>query len=521
MAKSKLITSDNEVQDDLASLLADNLNKKFKSSNYKVAYFLEGDTDAPSEVSEWISTGSTMLDLAISNRPNGGLPVGRIIEITGLEASGKSLLAAHALADTQKKGGLAVYIDTENAISREFLEAIGVNLKDMLYVPLETVEDIFDAMDTIVESVRKSSKSRIVTIVVDSIAGASTKQEMAADYDKDGWATSKAIILSKAMRKITNFVGRERICLIFTNQLRTRLGVTFGDQWCVDPFTTKIKIRYQHIEEELTLAELSERFLLNNDFTTPEVYDIQDLGIEVLTQDTNGNEIYKPILNFVVKHEVPEYYSDGKLNGTPHHRIIEDGKEIHLKDHPDFKLIKSSMKVVDIEVAELHTYLANGRLNHNTTSGGKAIAFHSSVRLRLKSIGQIKLAKSVDKPEAVVGITTRAQVVKNRMGPPLRSVDYDIYFDSGIDNYGSWLLMLKNFNLVSQSGAWYSYTNTDTGEVIKFQSKDFKSKLIDDPELKDQVYRSICDKYILTYKVGDDYGIDDIEVETDFTAEES
>jgi len=245
MAKSKQIVEEAQLQDDLASVLADNLNKKFKSSNYKVAYFLEGDSDAPSDVTEWISTGSTMLDLAIANRPNGGLPVGRIIEITGLEASGKSLLAAHALADTQRKGGLAVYIDTENAVSREFLEAIGVNLKDMLYVPLETVEDIFEAIENIIESIRKGSKDRIVTIVVDSVAGASTKQEMSADYDKDGWATSKAIILSKAMRKITNFVGRQRICLIFTNQLRTRLGVTFGDQWCVDPFTTKVKIRYK------------------------------------------------------------------------------------------------------------------------------------------------------------------------------------------------------------------------------------------------------------------------------------
>jgi len=387
MAKNKTIVDESQMQDDLASVLADNLNKKFKGSNYKVAYFLEGDSDAPSDVTEWISTGSTMLDLAISNRPNGGLPVGRIIEITGLEASGKSLVAAHALADTQKKGGLAVYIDTENAVSREYLEAIGINLKDMLYIPLETIEDIFDAMDSIVESVRKNSKSRIVTIVVDSVAGASTKQEMAADYDKDGWATSKAIILSKAMRKITNFVGRERICLIFTNQLRTRLGVTFGDQW--------------------------------------------------------------------------------------------------------------------------------------TTSGGKAIAFHSSVRLRLKSVGQIKLAKSVDAPEAVVGITTRAQVVKNRMGPPLRMVDYDIYFDSGIDDFGSWLTMMKNFGLVSQAGAWYTYTNTDTGEIIKFQSKDFKSKLMTDPEMKAQVYKTICEKYILNYKAGEDFGIDDIQVQTDFQGEES
>ena len=244
MAKKSIVDQET-VSSDLANVLADSLNKKFKSTNYKVAYFLEGDTSSPSDVKEWISTGSTMLDLAISNRPNGGLPVGRIIEITGLEASGKSLLAAHALANTQKKGGLAVYIDTENAVSREFLEALGIDLKEMLYVPLETAEDIFDAIDSIVEAVRKGSKDRIVTIVVDSIAGASTKVEMAADYDKDGWATSKAIILSKAMRKVTNFIGRERICLVFTNQLRTRLGVSFGDPWCVDPFTTKIKIRYK------------------------------------------------------------------------------------------------------------------------------------------------------------------------------------------------------------------------------------------------------------------------------------
>ena len=386
MAESKQIVEEAQLQDDLASVLADNLNKKFKSSNYKVAYFLEGDSDAPSDVTEWISTGSTMLDLAIANRPNGGLPVGRIIEITGLEASGKSLLAAHALADTQRKGGLAVYIDTENAVSREFLEAIGVNLKDMLYVPLETVEDIFEAIENIIESIRKGSKDRIVTIVVDSVAGASTKQEMSADYDKDGWATSKAIILSKAMRKITNFVGRQRICLIFTNQLRTRLGVTFGDQW--------------------------------------------------------------------------------------------------------------------------------------TTSGGKAVAFHSSVRLRLKSVGQIKLKVDGGREE-VMGITTRAQVVKNRMGPPLRTVDYDIYFDSGIDDYGSWLTMLKTHNLVSQAGAWYTYTNTDTGEIVKFQSKDFKSKLIDDPEMKAQVYKTICEKYILTYKSGEDFGVDDIKIDTEFDLEES
>ena len=377
-----------EQAEDLATALGqsiqEGLNKKFKNTNYKVAYFLNGDTDSPSEVGGWVGTGSSMLDLAISNRKGGGFPVGRITEITGLEASGKSLLAAHALADTQKQGGLAVYVDTENAVSREFLEAIGLDLEKMLYVPLDAIEDIFEAIESIIESVRKSNKDRLVTIVVDSVMGASTKIEQAADYDKDGWATSKAIILSKGMRKITNLIGRQKIALLFTNQLRSRLGVAFGDPW--------------------------------------------------------------------------------------------------------------------------------------TTSGGKAIPFHSSVRLRLKSVGQIKVKK--DGVDQTVGIKTRCQVIKNRMGPPLKTIDYDIYFESGIDNFGGWLNVMKQFKLVSTAGAWYTYKKAD-GTDVKFLSKDFQGKLEADPELKDEIYKAICDAYILTYKPGDNIGIDDIEIEEEFTGEES
>ena len=111
------------VKDDLAGVLADSLNKKFK--DYKVAYFLDGAQETPTDIKEFISTGSTMLDLAISNRPNGGIAVGRITELNGLESSGKSLVGAHLLAETQKKGGVAVYIDTETAVSEEFLGVIG------------------------------------------------------------------------------------------------------------------------------------------------------------------------------------------------------------------------------------------------------------------------------------------------------------------------------------------------------------------------------------------------------------
>ena len=370
MAKSK-----SDLSDELGGVIAETINKQFKTQNVKTAYFLEGDSDAPTIVKEWVGTGSTMLDLAISNRKYGGFPVGRVSEITGLEQSGKSLLAAHALLNTQKKGGLAVYIDTENAIATEYLTAIGLNLKDMLYIPLETVEDIFETVDVIIDKVRSSDKDRLVTIVIDSIAGASTKTEMAADFDKDGYATAKALIISKAMRKITNLIGRERICLIITNQLRQKLNApAFSDPW--------------------------------------------------------------------------------------------------------------------------------------TTPGGKGIPFHASVRLRLSSIGAIK-AKREGRDE-IVGSRVKAKLVKNRCGPPLRECEYEVYFDSGIDDYSSWLTVMKEHNLVSQSGAWYSWTDKRSGEVIKFQSKEFVEKIMSDPELYDIVYDEIADKVIMKYKKLDEARIDDV-----------
>lgn len=364
-----------ELTDELGSIIADNLNKQFKSQNIKTAYFLEGDEEAPTLVKEWVSSGSTILDLAISNRKNGGFPVGRVSEITGLEQSGKSLLAAHVLLNTQKRGGLAVYIDTENAISKEYLAAIGLDLKKMLYICLETVEDIFEAVEKMISDVRLSDRNKLVTIVVDSIAGASTKTEMAADFDKDGYATAKALIISKAMRKITNLIGRERICLIFTNQLRQKLNApAFSDPWI--------------------------------------------------------------------------------------------------------------------------------------TPGGKGIPFHASVRIRLSSIGAIKSKR--EGVEEVVGSRVKAKLVKNRVGPPLRECEYEIYFDSGIDDYSSWLSTMKNYGLVGLSGAWYSWTNRKTGEIIKFQSKDFVDKIIKNEQLHDMVYDEISEKVIMKYQQLDSARIDDV-----------
>ena len=368
-------------KDELAGIIADELNKQFK--HQQVAYFLE-DGSNPTDVTDFISTGSTMLDLAISNRPNGGIGVGKITELNGLEGSGKSLIGSHLLASTQRKDGIAVYIDTESAVSQEFLRAIGVDTKKMLYVHLETVEEIFDTIETIVTKIRESNKDKLVTILVDSLAAASTKVEMDADFDKDGWATAKAIIISKAMRKITQMIARQKVALVFTNQLRQKLGVMFGDPW--------------------------------------------------------------------------------------------------------------------------------------TTSGGKALPFHSSTRVRFKNAGQIK-----DGSKNTIGIKIKGQVIKNRLGPPMRTAEFPLYFDKGIADFDSWLTVMKEHKICKVGGSWYTLPqiDTETGELIKehkFQSKDFEELMNTNDELREYCYSRICEACILKYD-SQELGIDDVE-ETDEVVDE-
>jgi len=349
-------------RDELAQVIADSLNKLNKDSD-QVAYFLDGKEDTPTDFTDFISTGATMLDIAISNRPHGGIAVGRITELTGLEGSGKSLVGAQLIANTQKRGGVAVLIDTETAVNPDFFKAVGIDMNKLVYVHLSTVEDIFDAITNIIEKVRAGKdKDKLVTIIVDSVAAASTKKEMEADFGKDGYATDKAIIISKAMRKITGLLGRERIALVFTNQLRQKMNApAFSDPW--------------------------------------------------------------------------------------------------------------------------------------TTSGGKAIAFHASTRIRLSLIGKIQ-----DGNKNVIGVNVKAVVVKNRLGPPHRVAEFDIYFDRGIDDFGSWLDVLKDNGLVKQSGAWYTMVDETTGEEVKFQSKDFPKFLESNVTRKEAVYNKICDALIMKYR---------------------
>jgi recombination protein RecA len=230
-------------------------------------------------------------------------------------------------------------------------------------------------MENIIAVVRKSNKKRILTIIVDSVAGVSTKAELESDHGKDGWSTGKAIIIGKAMRKITSMVGRQQVLIVFTNQLRQNLNAAmFGDKWIV--------------------------------------------------------------------------------------------------------------------------------------SGGKALAFHCSVRVRLANAGMLK------RGTMVIGNKCKAKVVKNRMGPPQRVAEFDIYHDSGIADYGSWLEVMKAHDIVKYSAPNYTY-HQEVGDSVKFTAKEFVGIMRENTSLKEELYKKICDAVIMKYKDPNSNIVEDATVDED------
>ena len=365
---SKHIDSDASVdRDDLAVLLQKEMNKANKDGT-KVAYFLD-EEDNPWDITEWVSTGSTLLDLAISNRANGGLPVGKIAEISGLEGTGKSLICGHLIAETQKKGGLAVFFDSESAIDKNYWKALGVKVSDVPTVPFTTLEELFNNLELCIGSFRKNSKDRLLTVLVDSVAQASIEKEMEAEHGVDGYNTGKSLVLGKAMRKLTNLLARQRILLVFTNQVRYNMNAgPFGDKWI--------------------------------------------------------------------------------------------------------------------------------------TPGGKALPFACSIRLRMANLGKIK------KGDEVIGMKCQCQVIKSRCGPNFRFSEFEVHYDSGIQNLSSWLKFMKERGIITGDGRGYEYKRS-TGETVEFNTAKFVELMQADAALKEEIYQAICSKYIMAYRDPDSKIVED------------
>jgi len=342
----------NKNTDDFTQELISSLNKEHGS---KVAYNLAHDS-SPTHVNRWISTGSRQLDYIIANRPNGGLPEGRIVEIFGPPSIGKSHIAIQIARSTQALGGIVVYIDTENATSVENLGLLGVDIKKrFVYVDTHCTEEVLSIAESTILKAKAMDKNVPVTIVWDSVAASSPKAELVGDYDKESIGL-QARAISKGMRKITGVIANQNVLLICLNQIRTKIGVMYGDP--------------------------------------------------------------------------------------------------------------------------------------TTTPGGKAIPFHSSVRIKLGAGQQI-----TDKNKNVIGIHVSAKTIKNKVAAPFRDCKFEIHFGKGIKEHEQIFDVLRkhgreivgeNEIQVTGSGSWKSLivSNAKTGEVKiekKFYKTDFDS-ILNNPE---------------------------------------
>ena len=229
---------------DFTGDLIRSLNKEHGS---RVAYNLAVD-DSPTHVNRWISTGSKQLDYIIRGEPGGGFPESRIVEVFGPPSIGKSHIAIQACRNTQLAGGVVVYIDTENATSIDNLNTLGIDIKKrFVYVDTHCTEDVLAIAEKTILRAKQLDKDVPITIVWDSVAATSPKDELLGDYDKMTIGLN-ARVISKGMRKITGLIANEKVLLICLNQTRTKIGVIYGDPTTTPggkaiPFHSSVRIQ--------------------------------------------------------------------------------------------------------------------------------------------------------------------------------------------------------------------------------------------------------------------------------------
>jgi recombination protein RecA len=237
-------TVQDTVMDDFSSDLIKAINKEH---NDKIAFNL-GVDDAPTHVHRWISTGSRQLDYIISNRRGGGMPEGRIVEIQGPPGIGKSTLMAQIARSTQRMGGIAVYIDTENATNPDTLANMGVDVaRRFVFVQSPCTEEILSVIESTILKARTMTKDVPVTVIWDSVSQSSPKAELEGDYDQNTIGL-QARVLSKGMRKIANVIGGQKVLLVLVSQQRQKIGVMFGDPTTTSggmaiPYSSSVRIR--------------------------------------------------------------------------------------------------------------------------------------------------------------------------------------------------------------------------------------------------------------------------------------
>ncbi len=211
--KNTTKTEDKNIPAPLSAVLAQ-IQKEYGDG----AIMRLGDEDAPKEIS-CIPTGALTLDLALGI---GGVPRGRVVEIYGPESSGKTTLVSHIIANAQKNGGLAAFIDTEHALDPGYARKIGVNVDDLLVSQPDSGEEALNIAEQLVKS------NSLDVVVIDSVAALAPRAELEGAMG-DSHVGLQARLMSQALRKLTSAINRSKTCCIFTNQIREKIGVMFGN----------------------------------------------------------------------------------------------------------------------------------------------------------------------------------------------------------------------------------------------------------------------------------------------------
>ncbi|MBU4484899.1 recombinase RecA [bacterium] len=333
----KLTTIDNENREKAIGLAVTSIEKQFGKGSIMR---LGKDGKLVTEV-DAISTGSLGLDIALGI---GGLPRGRVIEIFGPESSGKTTLALHAIAEAQKLGGIAAFIDAEHALDTEYARRLGVKTVDLLVSQPDTGEQALEIVETLVRS------GAVDIIVVDSVAALVPKAEIEGEMG-DSHMGLQARLMSQALRKLAGIVAKSETMIIFINQIRMKIGVMFG--------------------------------------------------------------------------------------------------------------------------------------NPETTTGGNALKFYASIRLDIRRIGALK------KGEEVIGNRTRVKVVKNKVAPPFKQVEFDIMYGEGVSREGEILELAVENEIVEKSGTWYSVGEERIGQG----QENAKAYLKENTKLCSQLEKALRVKY--------------------------
>jgi len=398
---------------------------------------------------ESISTGSPRLDEAIGI---GGIPRGRITQFAGKESSGKTMLSLSCIKEylDADPDNTALFIDAEYTYDPAWAAKQGVDTSRVMVIKTNDAKMIFEGLigkvkvnkqtkkvskamkgilDHVIEGVDPRFKN-LGIIVLDSIAVLNTPLEISADIGKANMAPIPRF-LSTELKKLTPVIAHANIAFIGINQVRVDLGKMFGNPECVDPFTTRVKIRYEHITEEITLFEFAERFVKIDDMSAPNSFDISDLNLEIETKMSDGTIGFSPISKFFVKEKVDFYYQLGALAGSADHKVLVGEEYIRLADHPDAIRVDEELCIVDVSIPETENYIANGQVNHNSSPGGKALKHACSLMINMApSFSSDDVIKSSD--DTRIGHLVKAKVEKNKVGTPFTKAEYKIEYQKGV-----------------------------------------------------------------------------------------